>query len=148
MKIHRLQFSIVIKSDSKNIWATLWDHNSYKKWAAIFYKGSYVNADKWEEGCKVYFLAPDKSGIYSIIEKHIPNNIIEFKHIGSILNGKEQAIDKETKKWSGSTEIYALTKEKKGIKLAIEIDVLDAHLEFMSKKLPLALKKIKSLSER
>ena len=89
MKIHRLQFSIVIKSDSKNIWATLWDHNSYKKWAAIFYKGSYVNADKWEEGCKVYFLAPDKSGIYSIIEKHIPNY-----HIASFLGITQQSLSR------------------------------------------------------
>ncbi len=147
MKINRLKFSIDIKAEKINIWKALWNDNSYRAWASVFFEGSYVVADNWEEGSKVLFLAPDQSGIYSIIEAHTPNEIIRFRHIGAVLKGEEQALDAETKKWSGATEIYRLTEEDSNITLTIEIDVLDEHLDFMKTKLPKALEKIKGLSE-
>ena len=147
MGVNKLQFSIDIEAKNSNIWHALWDDNSYREWANIFFEGSYaISNSNWEEGSKVLFLAPDQSGIYSIIEKHEPNECIQFKHIGNVLEGKEQVIDEETKKWTGARESYTLTKEKYYI-LTIEIDVLDEHLEFMKEKLPLALDKIKFLSE-
>ncbi|MEM9361440.1 MAG: hypothetical protein AAGA43_02345 [Bacteroidota bacterium] len=147
--INRLQFSIDIKAEKSNIWQVLWDEQSYRKWAGIFYEGSYVVAeDDWGEGSKVLFLAPDESGIYSIIKTHIPNQIIQFEHIGNVLKGKEQPVDEETKKWSGATEKYSLTDSTNSNILTIEIDVLHEHQDFMKTKLPLALEKIKSLSEK
>lgn len=147
MKINRLQFSVDIKAAKTTIWKAIWSDSSYRQWASIFFDGSYVVADDWKEGSTVLFLAPDKSGIYSIIETHIPNDTIQFKHIGTVLEGKKQAIDDETKTWSGATEIYTLTEGAINNTLTIEIDVLDEHLDFMSSKLPLALDKIKWLSE-
>ena len=55
------------------------------------------------------FLGPDQSGIYSLIETHIPDKMIQFKHIGNVVKGQEQPVDEETKKWSGATEMYTLT---------------------------------------
>ena len=147
MKINRLQFSIDIKAEQTKIWKALWNDSSYREWASVFYEGSYAIADNWKEGSKVMFLAPDQSGIYSIIETHIPNKIIQFKHIGNVLKGKEQPIDDETKKWSGATEIYSLIEATDYITLTVEIDVLDEHLDFMATKLPTALEKVKWLSE-
>jgi len=146
MKINRLLFSIDIKAEESKIWETLWNERSYREWASVFYEGSYAVASDWNEGSTVLFLAPDQSGIYSIIESHIPNKLIQFKHIGSVLKGKEQPIDDETKKWSGATEIYKLTEGSDYNTLTIEIDVMDEHLEFMTDKLPKALEKIKWLS--
>jgi hypothetical protein len=143
--INRLKFSIDIKAAKTTIWKALWDENSYREWVSVFFEGSYVVTDDWEEGSKVHFLAPDQSGIYSIIEKHIPNRIIQFKHIGNVLEGKEQPIDDETKKWSGATEIYTLTEGKNTNTLEVEIDVMDEHLEFMTNTFPQALKKIKNI---
>ena len=142
--INRLKFSIDIKAEKTTIWKALWDENSYREWASVFFEGSYAVTDDWKEGSKVHFLAPDQSGIYSIIEKHIPNNIIHFKHIGNVLKGKEQPIDDETKKWSGTTEIYALTEGKNTNTLEVKIDVMNEHLEFMTNTFPQALKKIKN----
>ena len=142
--IYRLAFSIDIKAEKSTIWKALWNESSYRDWASVFFEGSYAVTDNWEEGSKVHFLAPDQSGIYSIIEKHIPNKIIRFRHIGNVLGGKEQAIDEETKKWSGATEIYTLTEGEKTNVLAVEIDVLDEHLEFMTKTFPQALEKVKN----
>ena len=91
------------------------------------------------------FLASDKSGIFSIIENHIPNKIIQFEHIGNVLNGKEQPID-DAIKWSGATEMYSLKENTGYFTLLVEIDILDEHIDFMSKKLPVALEKIKNNS--
>lgn len=142
--INRLKFSIDIKADKTTIWKALWNESSYCEWANVFFEGSYAVTHNWEEGSKVYFLGPDKSGIYSIIEKHIPNKIIQFRHIGNVSGGKEQPQDEETKKWSGTTEIYRLTEGKDTNTLIVEIDVMDEHLEFMTKTFPQALKKIKN----
>ena len=141
--INRLQFSIDIKAEKTKIWKALWDENSYRDWAKVFFEGSYAVTDTWKEGSKVLFLVPDQSGIYSIIETHIPNKVMQFKHIGNVIKGKEQPIDDETRKWSGATEIYTLTEGTDSITLTIEIDVLDEHLEFMTNTLPKALEKVK-----
>lgn len=141
--VNRLQFSIDIKAERTKIWKALWNENSYRIWAGVFFEGSYAVTDNWKEGSIVLFLAPDESGIFSIIETHIPNKTMRFMHIGNVLNGKEQPIDDETKKWSGATEIYTLTEGMDCITLAVEIDVLDEHLEFMSTKFPKALEKVK-----
>ena len=141
--INRLQFSINIKAEKSAIWHALWSERFYREWAGVFFEGSYAITQGWEEGSTVHFLSPDQSGIYSIIEKHIPNNSIQFKHIGKVFEGKEQPLDDETKKWSGATESYRLIERNNSITLAVEIDVLNEHLEFMTNTFPQALKKIK-----
>lgn len=144
--INRLQFSIDIKADKTKIWKALWNESSYRDWASVFFEGSYAITDNWEEGSKVLFLSPDQSGIYSIIETHIPNKTMMFKHIGNVVKGKEQPIDDETKTWSGATEIYTLIDGIGCNTLTVEIDVLDEHLDFMTITFPKALEKVKNNS--
>ena len=147
MKINREKFSIEIKAAPSTIWKALWDDQCYREWSSVFYEGSYVMAENWEVGSKVLFLGPDHSGIYSLIEKHIPNKIIQFKHIGKVVERKEQPIDEETKKWTGATETYSITEEKDHNTLTVELDIMDEHLEFMTKTFPKAMKKMKHISE-
>ena len=142
--MNRLEFSININAKKSIIWEALWDENSYREWAGVFFEGSYAVTDKWKEGSKVYFLIPDLSGIYSRIQKHIPNKYIEFKHIGNVVEGKEQPIDDETKKWTGATESYKIIKGTDMNTLKVEIDVMDEHLEFMTNTFPKALEKVKN----
>ncbi|WP_438425443.1 hypothetical protein [Aquimarina macrocephali] len=144
MKINRLQFSIDIKAEKTKIWNALWSDSFYRDWASVFFEGSYALTDNWKEGSKVVFLSPDQSGIYSIIETHIPNKIMMFKHIGNVVKGKEQPIDDETKAWSGATEIYTLTEGTDSNTLHVKIDVLDEHLDFMTITFPKALEKVKN----
>ena len=144
MKVCRLQFSIDIKAGKTEIWKALWDEMSYRDWASVFFEGSYAITDDWKEGSKVLFLSPDQNGIYSIIKKHIPNKIMMFEHQGNVVNGKDQPIDDETKKWSGTTEMYTLTEGTDYNTLTVDIDVLDEHLDFMKNTCPTALEKIKN----
>lgn len=142
--INRIRFSIDIKAEKSQIWKALWNDSAYRDWVSVFYEGSYALTDNWEEGSKVLFLNADKSGIYSFIEKHIPNKRMMFKHIGKVVNGKEQPLDDETKKWSGCTETYTLSEGKNSVILSVELDVLDEHRDYMSKTFPKALKKVKN----
>lgn len=144
LMINRLEFSIEIKADRRSIWNALWEDKNYRDWAAVFAEGSHYLIDNWEEGAKIMFLGPDASGIYSTIESLIPNKEIQFRHIGNVLEGKEQEPDDEVKKWSGTTEKYSLIESKAATTLWVEIDVLNEHLEFMRKKLPEALERIKN----
>ena len=148
MKINRLIFSTDIKAEKNEIWKVLWNESSYRDWVSVFFEGSYAISDNWIEGSKVLFLGPDQSGIYSIIETHIPNKVMMFKHIGNVLKGKEQPIDDETKTWSGATEIYTLTEGIGNNTLTVEIDVLEEHLNFMTNTFPKALEMVKRLSEK
>ncbi|WP_298472956.1 hypothetical protein [uncultured Maribacter sp.] len=141
--INRLEFSINIKAKKTTIWKALWDENNYRNWAGTFAEGSHYVTDDWNQGSKVMFLGPDGNGIFSSIETHIPNKFIQFKHLGSVVKGKEQPLTDETRKWSGATENYSLYEGTDSITLVIQIDVLKEHLEFMTAKLPKALKRIK-----
>lgn len=146
--MNRLTFSTVIDADKTTIWNALWDKNAYRNWASVFFEGSHARTDHWEEGSIVHFLGPDQSGIYSRIEKHTPNEIMLFRHIGNVVDGKEQPVDDATKKWTGATESYTLLEGKDGITLTIEIDIMDEHLEFMTAAFPKALEKVKSSCEQ
>lgn len=145
--INRLQFSTIIKAEKDKIWKALWNDENYREWSSIFDEGSHYTVNNWEEGSQILFLSSDKNGIYSIIEKHVPNNVIQFKHIGTVINGQLQPMNEDTKKWSGATEKYSLSQDSGFITLLVEIDILDEHIEFMSEKLPLALEKIKTSAE-
>ncbi|NJB84321.1 hypothetical protein GGR26_000066 [Lewinella marina] len=148
MKIHRLQFSIDIEAERSAIWQALWEDSSYREWTAVFAEGSHAVTDHWKEGSKVLFLAPDRSGIYSIVERHVPNEVMKFRHLGLVTAGQEQPLDDTTRQWSGTTESYTLTEGEQGTTLAVEIDVLDEHLDFMKDTFPRALKKVARLSVR
>lgn len=144
MEIHRLQFSIDVKAEKSRIWNALWEDSAYRAWAGVFSEGAYAVSDNWKVGSTVMFLGPDQSGIYSIIENHIPNKHIQFKHIGNVLKGEQQAPDEESKKWSGATESYSLIEGEESIKLLVEIDIMEEHLDFMETRFPKALEKIKN----
>lgn len=82
-------------------------------------------------------------GIAPHVRGDIPGKIIQFKHIGSVIDGQEQLVNDGAKKWSGATETYSLVEGTGFFTLLVEIDILDEHVEFMSEKLPIGLKRLK-----
>lgn len=143
MKMNRLEFSIDIKAGKEAIWNALWSDSGYRDWCGVFFEGSNVVTDDWKEGSTVMFLSPDQSGIYSTIEKHIPNKIMQFKHCGMVTKGEKQPVDEKAKEWAGAMETYTLTEGEDVNTLTVEIDVMDEHLDFMKTTFPKALEKLK-----
>jgi hypothetical protein len=144
--MNHLKFSTQIRAPREKVWNVLWNDITYRKWTSVFNEGSYAESD-WNEGSKVNFLSPTGDGMYSRIDKKVPNEFMSFKHLGVIKEGKEQPQDEETKKWSGAMEDYRL-KEANGLtELIVETDVTEDFQEYMEKTFPMALEKVKDLSE-
>lgn len=142
--MNRRAFTVDIEADKPTIWKALWDEESYRDWTRVFFEGSHLVADNLEVGIHVHSLGPDNSGIYSLIDEHIPNELIRFKHIGKVENGKELPLNDETKKWTGATEIYKIIEGEKANTLVVEIDIMDEHLEAMTNTFSKALEKVKN----
>lgn len=144
----RVRFSADIASTPEKVWLILWDDATYRQWTAPFMPGSYAVSD-WQEGSKVHFLAPGGSGMYSVIDRMVPFELMSFKHIGTIKDGVEQPISEQEKQWTGAQETYTLTTEGGKTHLLAEVDTFGSEWEDMLlEAFPKAMDVIKDLSEK
>ncbi|MEZ0129579.1 SRPBCC domain-containing protein [Flavobacterium sp. LBUM151] len=141
-----LEFKIRIKAPAETVWSVLWNDETYRKWAGVFYEGSYAVSD-WKQGDKIHFLGPDGGGMSSIIETKIPNEYIAFKHLGEIKDFKELPANEETEKWSGAMETYRLTPDDEFTDLTVQVDIVEKHIDYFKGTFPKALEIVKELSE-
>ena len=141
-----LHFSIQIKAPAEKVWKTLWDDATYSRWTAAFCEGSYVVTD-WNEGSRILFLSPGGEGMFSTIDKKIPNKFMAFKHLGVVKEGKEQPADEESEKWTGAMETYTL-EEKNGVTdVIVSVATTDGFEQHFNDMFPKALENLKTLSE-
>jgi len=137
-----LKFNTSIKASKEKVWQVLWNDGTYRKWTAVFSEGSYAESD-WNEGSEIKFLGPDgSSGMFSMIEKKIPNEEMIFKHLGELKNGV-----KETKEWGGAMEKYFLTEADGTTALRVEVDMNEEYVKYFVDTFPKALEIVKQLSE-
>lgn len=141
-----LNFSIRIKAAKGKVWKTLWEDSTYRKWTSAFSEGSYAVSD-WQEGSKILFLSPAGEGMFSVIDKKIPDEFMSFKHLGTVKEGKEQPESEETKSWSGALENYSLTQNDDTTELNVTIDITEDYEQYFREAFPKALENVKSLAE-
>jgi hypothetical protein len=143
----KLNYSIDIHASKEEVWNTLWDDATYRQWTSAFQEGSHAVSD-WKEGSKILFLGPNGEGMYSRIERKIPNELMIFKHLGVAKDGKEAPMTDETKKWSGATESYKLSQNGEHTTLKVDADSTEEHFEIFKEAFPKALQKLKTLAEK
>ena len=145
--IEKLTFEIEINSSPAQLWKILWDKKSYTDWAASFSEGSYYTG-KLNQGERIHFLVPSGEGMYSDVATLKENQLMIFKHIGMMKYNEELPIDSETEKWTGCSESYKIIpiENNKSI-LKVEVDAIENYKEFMKSAFPIALQKIKIISE-
>ena len=144
----KLNFSVRIKAPKEKVWDVLWNHDTYSKWTAPFSEGSKYTGEI-KPGARIMFLGPDGKGMYSQVDQLQPKEFIAFKHLGVVKDGKEQPVDEETKKWSGSVEDYTLREEPDHTtELTVNVDTVEDHLDFFNQTFPQALDKVKEISEK
>lgn len=140
-----LNYSTNIKAPRQKVWEVLWNDATYRKWTAPFIEGSYAESN-WEEGDKISFLAPDKGGMFGIIEKKVPNTEMSFRHQGEIKDGKE-----EIKNWENATERYFLSDKDGGTQLDAVLTMDDENKDFanyFNEAFPKSLAIVKELAEK
>ncbi len=140
-------FSIKINAPKLKVWEALWKDRNYREWTSAFTEGSYAVSD-WEEGSKILFLAPDGGGMYSEIEKLVPNEYMSFKHLGEVKDGKELPADETTSSWYGAHENYRLTETGGVTEVQVEVEIEEKSDQYFQEAFPKALAKLKAIAER
>lgn len=143
----KLNFTTQINAPRKRVWQVLWDDASYRAWTAVFHEGSHAVSD-WQEGSKILFLGPDgNSGMSSRIDKLVPNEVMDFEHLGEMKDGVEDLDTAKEKGWAGSHERYFLNDKDGGTELKVELDATEEFGDYFEKTFPSALAKVKELAE-
>lgn len=142
----KLEFTVNINAPKEKVWETLWKDVNYQKWTSVFSPGSKAVTD-WKEGSKVLFLSEKGDGMYSKIEKSIPNKLMSFKHLGEVKDGQEVPLNEETKKWTGAMENYLLEENEGTTSLKVQMDAAEEYNDYFKEKFPKALENVKQLAE-
>lgn len=142
--MNKISFKIEVNAQKERVWNVLWRDETLREWAGIIDPGTYM-VGKLKEGSEVQWISAENGyGVTSLVEKVIPNELVEFRHQADTKNVGANTRDKQ---WTGGTESYKLL-EKQGITtLVTEFDVPDELEEYFNKVYPQALRKIKDLSE-
>lgn len=138
-----LEFEIEIAASRKRIWEALWSDANYRYWTQVFGEGSYVETDGWKQGTEVRFLPPDGRGMYSLIERHEPQQQLCFRHLGSIADGQREPFPEGTP----SRECYTLSESDKSIRLSARLETVAASEPFFRDTFPAALARVKEKAE-
>ena len=135
-----------IQAPASKVWDVLWKDETYRKWTSVFSGGSHAISD-WKEGSKVLFLGFDGGGMYSVIDRLVPDQEMTFRHLGVVKGGVEQPLDEETKKWSGALERYRLSGQDGQTTLYVEMDITEDFEQYFNDVFPRALESVKEISE-
>ena len=146
--MQKLNFTTTIQASREKVWEVLWNHDSYKEWTRVFAEGSDVKTDGWKVGTKVLFGDATGNGMVSEIADNRPGEFMSFRHLGMIKDGVEDFTSDNVKAWSGAKENYTLRDDNEGTHLTVEMDTADDFKDYFLQKWPLAMQKIKELSER
>jgi uncharacterized protein YndB with AHSA1/START domain len=142
-----LQFTISINAPAAKVWHALWDLENYKVWTKTFIEGSYYKTDSFTEGSKIHLLTPKGDGMYSILDKVLPNECLAFRHIGSLKNFEELPLDSETEQWTNAMETYTLKGNGNSTQVTVNVDTFESYIDFMNKTFPVALNELKRIAE-
>lgn len=143
-----LHFDLYVNAPAERVWSALWDKNNYPEWSAVFAPGSHIRG-QLSQGSRVRFLDRSGNGVYSIVNRHIPNKLMSFINLGEVFGGREQIVDERTSalEWSGAMESYHLHEKNGRTRLWVEIEVNKNDALLFAKRFPKALEKVKSLAE-
>jgi hypothetical protein len=151
-KIHA---SIKINAPAEKVYKTMLGEDTYKEWTKAFSptpdSTSYVKGD-WNKGSKILFVGTDpetgqEGGMVSRVAENKPNEFVSIEHLGIIQNGVEDTTSEEAKKWTPAFENYTLKEENGMTELQIDVDTADELAGEFEKAWPVALEKLKELSE-
>lgn len=140
------EYEITIDAPAKKVWDVLLGKESYPIWTSAFSPTSQVETN-WQEGSKALFLDGSGHGMVSEIAANKPYEYISIRHLGTYKDGVEHTGNDKENRWAGAMESYTLQESGRNTRLLIELDVVDEYQKQMDEMWPLALQKVKELSE-
>ncbi len=119
---------------------------TYELWTAEFCEGSYFEGS-WNKGDRIRFLAPDGSGMTSVIDENRSHEFISIKHLGYIKNGVEDTESEEVRSWAPSFESYTFSDVGSSTEINVAVEVMPEFKDYMMKTWPKALARLKAICE-
>lgn len=151
--MQRLQFTTEINAPAQKVYETmlgLKDKSTYEHWTSAFNPTSTYEGT-WEKGSKIHFVGVDengkKGGMVSEIKEHEPAKFISIRHYGFLDGEIEVTTGEQVEKWAGGHENYSYQENNGLTTVTVDIDTLDEYLDYFNNTYPLALDKLKVLSE-
>lgn len=151
-KIHLTTF---INAPREKVWDTMLGDKTYREWTSVFNPGSYYKGS-WDKGAKMLFLGPDptkpdsgiEGGMVSEIAESRKPEFVSIKHVGILVNGKEDMDSEFAKKWSPAFENYTFTEKDGGTELSVDMDIIEEEKENMEAMWKKGLAKLKEMAEK
>lgn len=131
-----------INASSAEVWKTLWEDETYRRWTSVFGENSHAKSD-WKEGSKILFLGNAGNGMYAFIDKKVDNKQMTFRHMGEVKNNEEQP----ESPWAGAKEAYELEEHNGVTSLKVHMDVTEEMGKYFEEKFPAALAIVKKIAE-
>jgi hypothetical protein len=75
-------------------------------------------------------------------------SFISIRHLGYILDGKEDTSSDEIKKWAPAYENYSFRKSGNATLFIVDVDVEENYVEMFTEMWPKALKLLKNVAEK
>jgi uncharacterized protein YndB with AHSA1/START domain len=148
----KLHYSIFINAPKEKVWNTMLDKETYEQWTKIFNPSNSTYEGEWTEGSDIRFIGPNEngkvSGMISKVKELRPYEYVSIQHLGEIIENEEKLWTKEEQPGEGFFENYTFTDKDGGTELSIELDIMDEFADMMDEMWPLALEKLKEISEK
>jgi uncharacterized protein YndB with AHSA1/START domain len=144
----KLVYKINIEAPKQKVWNTMLQPDSYKKWVASSWPGSFYKGS-WEQGEQIRFIGKDGSGTLAQIKDLNLYKNIDAEHIAILLNGVvEDTTSDLARNWVGITEKYTFSETDGKTELTVTINTNPEWEKMFDDGWPNALMKLKELCEQ
>jgi len=146
-RVKTLHFSIDIQAPVQTVWQRMFSDIGYRNWTSAFCDGSYFKGS-WQQGETIRFLSPSGDGMVSHIAEHKPLQFMSIKHLGFIVDGKDDFTSDKVLSWAPAFENYRFSETADGTRLEVEQEIAPEYEQYMQDSWPKALQKLKALCEQ
>jgi hypothetical protein len=143
----RIQFTVQIHAPVPTVWSRMLGPESFKAWTRAFAEGSCYEGS-WDLGAKIRFLSPSGDGMLSEIAAHEPHRFISIRHLGYIVQGREDTTSDAIRAWAPAYENYTFSATPEGTLLVIDQDATPEFKAYLEVAWPKALLLLKAICER
>ena len=142
----KMNFSALIQAPPAQVWDAMLGIDTYKIWTEAFCAGSYF-VGSWDKGEEIRFLAPNGSGMTSVIAENRLHEFVSIKHLGFVSNGVDDTSSEAIMSWAPAYENYSFVCVGDATQLNIDLDIVVEYEQYMKDTWPVALEKLKAICE-
>ena len=142
-----LSFSIEINAPRSLVWDFMLSDEGYRQWTVAFCEGSHF-VGSWAKGSKMLFLAPNGSGMTSLVAENHRLEFVSVRHIGEVVAGVEDTSSAQVLAWAPAHENFSFFDVGVATRVKVDLDTAPESEQFMNETYPKALELLKTQCEQ